>query len=506
MLLINCLLSIACSYRLLLSYQQSGYKSLCLGYYNYSALSLGIFIAIITVMSFLADLIYEITSIYYINGSIVLVLLVIYMYYIFKSPFKKPLVFTKRLLRLVAVTVVLIILMQLIYFTKARNLVWLTFSILPLFIILADRVLMPLEKTINYRYLNNARLSLDRSGLIKIGITGSYGKTTIKNILRDILSRRYNVVATPSSFNTPLGIARATNQIDHDTEIFIAEMGARRRGDIKELTDIVKPTIGIVSGVNNQHLETFKTIETTMQTKYELIENLTGDKFAVVNSDNQYTLKMSLKGIPCTKVGFNKESDYVIDNIITSTYGTSFDLLYSNKKIELSTRLLGRHNALNIALCIPVALYLNVSAEDIKNAVYNLKPVSHRLELIQGARGITIIDDTYNSNPDGAKAALGVLEEFKGRKVIVTPGLIELGKVSRDENIKLGEEIGKICDLVILIESAQTEYILKGLGDYNKSKILTYKSLKDATVEFSKILQDNDVMLMLNDLPDSVGG
>lgn len=506
MIILNAIISLVCTYRLLLSLQQSNYKTLAINGYNNSSLTFGLISMILAVVAMSIDLFLRAIIIFYTFGAMVLLLMVIQIYYIFRERYKKPLVFTYRLIRLIITLSIIIIAYQLLYFTEFRCLIWGIYLLLPLFIRLALLILSPIEKLNNRKYIKQAEQRLLRSKAIKIGITGSFGKTTVKNILAEILMRKYKVVVTPSSFNTPLGIARASQNITDNTEIFIAEMGARHKGDIAELAKIVRPEIGIVTGVNNQHMETFKNIDITASTKYELIEGLEGMKYAIVNSDNPYTLAMSEKGIPCELAGEAEIADYRIANIRISTYGTTFDLLYRDTTISLSTRLLGSHNAINIALCVGVAIKLGVDINDIKAAVYDLKPVAHRLELIQGTRGITIIDDTYNSNPDGAAAALRVLEAFQGRKVIVTPGLVELGDMSKEENINLGRRIADICDLIILIKSKQTAYIREGLGKLDQDKILEYKSLKEATIDFGKVLRNNDILLLLNDLPDSIGG
>lgn len=506
MIILNAVLAIVCSYRMLMTFQQSGYKRLGILDYNNSYFVFGLISMVISIIAFSLDLFLRNTLIFYTAGAIVLFIMVLCVYQTFRVKYKKPLVFTKRVFRLIAVFSLLCAAYQLLYFTEFRCFVWSIYLFTPFFILLSKIILSPLEKINNNRYIRNAKNKLIESKAIKIGITGSFGKTSVKNILKEILSRKYSVLMTPESYNTPLGIAITAQSLTGSIEIFIAEMGARHKGDIKELTDIVRPEIGIVTGVNNQHMETFRNIENTAKTKYELIEGLTGRKFAVVNADNKYTLDMCGMGTPLKTAGFNKEGDIVIDNLKTSVFGTTFDLLLDGEVLPLKTRLLGGHNAVNIALSAGVAIELGVSLSDIQAAVFDLKGVPHRLELIQGTRGITIIDDTYNSNPDGAAAALQVLEQFEGRKVIVTPGLIELGAKTAEENIKLGNIIRTICDRVILIRSKGIKYIKEGLKNYPVEKIIEYNSLKEATADFSKILKNNDILLLLNDLPDSLGG
>lgn len=507
MVIVNVIFAVAVSYRLFLAFQQSGYKTLKLLQYNNKTLKFGFISLLIAFLGFILDINYPNKNFYYIVGAIILIFELFHIVIIYKTIYIKPLAYTKRLTRLLIVYIIIIISFNMLYFSRVRMLIFGVYILLPIFVKLSYFICYPLDYAINHKHILRAKTILDRDNLLKIGITGSYGKTTIKNILEQILSYDYNVVATPHSYNTPLGIAKSTDKVDIDTQIFIAEMGARHRGDIKELCDIVQPEIAIITGINSQHQETFKSIENTCNTKYELIENLRGRKLAIFNGDNEYTSQMAsnTKGIKSIVVG-SDEVDGIVKNIKTSTTGTQFELLYNNTSIRLSTRLLGRHNSLNIAICGVIALELDMDIIDIVKAVANLKPIEHRLQLINGARGITIIDDSYNCNPDGAIAALEVLQDFNSRKIIITPGMVELGEMSCQENKKLGERIAKVCDVVILIRCEMTKYIIEGLGKVNMNNVHQFNSLREATTNFSKLLKSGDTLLILNDLPDSIGG
>ncbi|MGI6700953.1 MAG: UDP-N-acetylmuramoyl-tripeptide--D-alanyl-D-alanine ligase [Christensenellales bacterium] len=505
MLFLNAALVIACSYRLFLAFQQSGYKKLMLFSYNTVFFQLGLISAVLSVVAASVDIILLNKYVFYTTGAVIMFIAVIFIYLTYKNNYKKPLVFTRRAVRLIIVFCLLIIAYHLLYFTDIRCMVWAAYLFAPLLIKLSYFILYPFEKLNNIRYIKKATLKLRQSDAIKIGITGSYGKTSVKNILYHILSRKYNALMTPQSFNTPLGIARAVDDLKPETQIFIAEMGARRKKDIKELSEIIRPEIGIITGINCQHLETFKSVDNISRTKFDLISALSGRKLAVINADNQIVLKYAEeRGINAIKVG-SSDADLIISDVKSDALGSSFGVVYKDNRIELKTRLLGAHNAINISLAIAVAVELDVPVKDIKAAVFDLAPVPHRQELIKGMRGITIIDDTYNSNPDGARSALETLKSFPGRKVVLTPGLVELGKSGADENRKLGNLIKQIADTVILIKSDWIEYISEGLWGYDGT-IRIYNSLKDATADFHKLLNDHDTLLLLNDLPDSMGG
>lgn len=363
------------------------------------------------------------------------------------------------------------------------------------------------ERLNNLRYERRSRRILaKRPDLIKIGITGSYGKTSVKNILSAILSTEYNVLSTPASYNTPMGISKTLKSLDQSHEVFIAEMGARRKGDIKKLMRIVRPTHTILTGVNDQHLETFKTRENILREKSYVISMLTGDGFSVASD----TVKARLEGLKIKKItvrmpvyaGFDKSSDVVASNVRVTESGSRFSLEFDGKTYLCETPLLGFHNIEDIALAAALAFGLDVRPDRIVSAISSLEPIPHRMQLIEG-NGIRIIDDTFNSNPDGARASLDVMDLFEGRKVVVTPGLVELGESEYEENYKLGKRVCESADVIMLIGEKRSEPLRRAIRDAEfAGEVYTYDSLKQAENDFRKVLRLNDVLLLLNDLPD----
>jgi UDP-N-acetylmuramoyl-tripeptide--D-alanyl-D-alanine ligase len=379
--------------------------------------------------------------------------------------------------------------------------VWLALIFCPFFCYAAFMILKPFETLNNKKYVENARKILRQNKtLTRIGITGSFGKTSCKNILNEMLSKMYNVSATKASYNTPLGIASAVNDINGATDIFIAEMGARKTGDIKELAEIVRPTYAIITGVTRQHMETFKTLQNIYQEKQELVNAIPETGFCVFNGENCYAKHMYYK---CrTKkciVGFDSSYDIFADNIKTASDGSSFEIVYQSKRLECQTKLLGKHNILNILLSFAVAKQFFVSDEQLQQTIAALQPVSHRMEIIQ-ANGISIIDDSYNCNIEGAAAALEALKDFDGRKVVFSQGIVETDK--DDINIFLGRLIAKIADIVILCGSNQ-QAIKSGLvsGGF-EGEVHMFKDLRTVQKNFRSILRKGDVLLIQNDLPD----
>lgn len=344
-----------------------------------------------------------------------------------------------------------------------------------------------------------------------IGITGSFGKTSTKFITGTILKEKYRVLNTPESYNTPMGLSTIiNNELSDKHQVFIAEMGARNIGDIRDLAELTKPKIGVITSIGPTHLETFKNLDNIMKTKYELIEELPTDGVAIFNYDDEHIKKLADKTFK-EKILYGMEDreklDIFAEDVEVSERGSTFTI--KDKKgnsIRCTTKLLGKHNIYNILAGVCVALAMGLNFQEIKRGIEKIKPIPHRLNIINPGTGITIIDDAFNSNPMGAKAALEVLSQFQGgRKIIVTPGMVELGTMEEDANREFGMNIGKVCDFVILVGEKRTIPIYEGLMEvgYNKDNIFVVNSLDEATKVIQKIAAPKDVILFENDLPDN---
>ena len=436
---------------------------------------------------------------------------------------KVPLVLTRRMVRLMITYAFLIIIFSLILIYgvnllaipfRKNLLANFRYAILclcpmavPFLLLIAYYINEPFEKRNNLKYVKNCKLKLQSAdGLIKIGITGSYGKTTVKEILKTLLSEKYNVLSTPASYNTPLGICKTVKHLTPSHDVFIAEMGARRVGDIKELTEIVNPTIAVITGITSQHLETFKLFENVKKTKYELIENMNGGK-AVFNADNKFTreffndctFEKRLAGIDKSAKPYVYASDIEINS-----QGSTFTLHVGKKSQKVTTTLLGNHNVSNICMAVAVADYLGLTIGEICAGISRVKPIEHRLQLISSQNGITILDDSYNANPEGVKCALDTLKQFSGKKIVVTPGIVEIGIHENEQNFSFGLHLSKVADYVILVGRGRTLRIREGLlfGEFNTDNIIMANSLDDAKNKLSSIATSGDVVLFENDLPD----
>ena len=472
----------------------------------------------------LSSFVFCISSYFYLNELYVLqlilftVLLIIRISLAVKTHKKsiKKLVVTARIKRLFVteflILLALILLSQFIKNETASEILlivcFMLSSISPLLVYLALILTKPIETIVSNYYINDAKKILrSHKNLKVIGITGSYGKTTTKFILNRILSEKFNTVCTPQSFNTPMGVVRTVRTLlKPQTEVFICEMGAKKLGDIKEICEIAKPQMAIITSVGKQHLDTFGNEENVFKTKFELydfVKNKGGKTFVNLDSEGiKSRLDTTLEGI----VPFGNNTEYFADNIKYSDFGSTFDLNLKGDKISVRTALLGTHAVADIVSAAAVAHTLGVSAEDIRFAIASLKATEHRLELKPFKMGSLLIDDAYNSNPEGCLEAVRVLSHFEDRtKVIITPGLIELGDKEYECNYNLGLEAAKHCDIIILVGKNRSKPMRDAIATTNfpQDKVFVASSFKEAIDIYMPFCNEKSVVLLENDLPDN---
>ena len=434
-------------------------------------------------------------------------------FYCFSEKFKTPLVYTMRVKRLFATNIILfaIIATLAVLFagTWAMAIIGAALVLSNLIMLLANIVNTPIEKAINRHYYNDAKRIIESNkGLIVIGVTGSFGKTSTKNYLAGVLAEKYNILVTPGNFNTLLGVIRTIREhLRPYHQVFIVEMGAKQTNDIKEICDLVHPTIGIVTAVGEMHLETFKTIENIQNTKFELINSLPADGLGVINNDSQYISSYNGITSPCKLIRYavDGNGDYKATDVRYGANGVSFTL---NGGEQFNSRLLGAGNLLNILAATAVADHLGVPVNKQKNAIARLQPVEHRLSM-KVSNGITVLDDAYNSNPQGAKMALGVLKGFTvgegNKRIVITPGFVEMGTRQAQANKELGRTIAQSCDYAIVVNATNRDAIKSGIDDGGlpQEKYFLADSLNHAHAHLAQILKAGDVVLYENDLPDN---
>lgn len=458
----------------------------------------------------------------------------------------KSIVFTRRMIRGLALSLILGIIecFVFVYYLPIN----LSIILIPIFMILnflnvyiSDVLLIPIEYLIGVYYISKAKKKLnDNKKLIKIGITGSFGKTSVKEILVTILKEEFVTLGTPKSFNTPFGITKTINSnLENGDELFVCELGAKKRGEVKYLCNLLNLDCGIVTSVGRQHMKTFGSLENIFRTKKELPDALHG-KVCVFNLMNIYTSRMYeeyvgkkigvfalthvdfeiargyIKNVDrCCKCNnfflskvfylFPKKNNYYAKRIICSENGCKFEIYYNkNFLVNIDVKLIGIHNVINIVLAVALACELGESLKNITIGLGKIESIKARLERIQLSNGAIVINNGYNSNIDSAKYTLGVLSVFdRVNKVVITPGIVE----TNDDftyNVKFGEMIGKIATRVIVVKGKNKDALLSGLvnSGYDMCNVKCVSTFLDAKKEIDMANGDY-VFLIENDLPDN---
>lgn len=390
----------------------------------------------------------------------------------------------------------------------------------PLWLVLGNLVMLPVEASLRRRYLRRAARVLNEIHPTVIGITGSYGKTSTKSIVAHLLNGRYKAYPTPKSYNTLMGISMSINTDlaeDRGVDYFICEMGAYIPGEIQRIAELVHPTIGIEIEIGPQHLERFGTLENVAVAKYELIKALPPDGVACFNMDSSHVRAMAERGYPATRIGVSKTADpanpppgvhLVASDVRETLDGLRFMLTDTRNSAAaaIETPLLGEHNVTNLLLAAAVALHEGMTLPEIVRRARTLQPAESRLARQTTASGITLINDAYSANPVGIVGALNVLALHEsGRRLLITPGMVELAERQDEENRRLGElAAGKATD-VILVGPARTAPIRDGLlaAGFPEDRLHTVEGLRDAIHWYENNLKAGDTVLFLNDLPDT---
>ncbi len=441
--------------------------------------------------------------------------------------FKKPLVYTARVKRMMTTFFIIYAIFLIWAFLLAKDgmvgadkyvpfgirepyfilntVVWLT----PILVPLANIINKPLEKSIQKWYINDAKKMLAACpNLHKVGITGSYGKTSMKFYLSELLSSQYETLKTPESFNTPMGVTITVRRDLKPThEYFICEMGARRVHEIKELCDIANPHDGIITSVGPQHLETFGSIENVVNTKFELADSISALGKIYLNGDNELIRKKAPDYPNAVTYGLREGNDWRAADVTVSDRGTEFTVISSEgQTCRYTTKLLGEHNVQNLLGAIAYAVGTGIPMEKLVLPVKRIAAVPHRLQLLDKGNGVTFIDDAYNSNPNGCRAALAVLGLFDACRILVTPGMVELGAKQEELNYEFGQEAAKVCDYIVLVGKNQTVPIYNGIkaSGYDMEKVYVADNLNDALAKVQVYQTDKKkIVLLENDLPDN---
>lgn len=426
---------------------------------------------------------------------------------------KKPLVLTARVKRLLACELGLAVLLSVAAWLLWNPLCLLVLSVYacltPWLDAWCNALNAPVERRIAQKYIDEAREIVQSiPGLTVVGITGSFGKTSTKHYLYALLSAHRHVYMTPGNFNTTLGVTRAIREGLLPThQIFLCEMGARHVGDIADICRLVRPDLGVITAIGEQHLETFGSLENIARTKLELYDAVRekGGE-TVLNWDCRAVSARSYEG-GIIRCGSGEDCDYRLSGIQFGPRGSAFTMTAPDGTCaQFETRLLGKANLQDVALAIATAHRLGIRLDALRMPVARLQSVAHRLEL-KNAGAYTLIDDAYNSNPQGAAIALETLAGFPaGGRIVITPGLVELGERERQLNTELGRRAADCCDYAILIGQRQAPPIREGLlsAGFAESRITVFDDVQDG-LRYAASLPGGQrrTVLLLNDLPDS---
>ena len=393
----------------------------------------------------------------------------------------------------------------------------------PLWLVLGNLLMTPVEAYLRQRFIQRAKGVLAQVRPKVIGITGSYGKTTTKVFLRDILSGRYKTYATPKSYNTMMGVCIAINNDmanDYSIEYFICEMGAYIPGEIARICSLTPPDISIVIEVGPQHLERFGSLENIAIAKYEIIKALKPEGLGIFNYDNPYVRQMYERKHPQHRIAVSTQLSpeqaraipegprFIADDIQETLTGLAFRVtdLHTEKQEIFFAPVVGRHNVLNIVLATAIAVHEGMTLKDVALRVRALTPAESRLVRQTDEQGILLINDAYSANPVGIVSALNVLNLYQnGRRVVITPGMVELGDLHEQENRRLGVLATQYATDIILVGEKQTAPIQAGVRSTNfpPERLQVVQTLSEALTWYKQHLTAGDTVLFLNDLPDT---
>lgn len=373
--------------------------------------------------------------------------------------------------------------------------------IVPYTLFILMLILNGLQIPVEWYIIGKAKRILRNHPAVKIAVAGSYGKTTMREILKTVISSGKRVAAPSGSHNTPLGIARFIEHLRGDEEVLIFEFGEYYPGDIMRLCKFVEPQWGVITGVNEAHLERFGSLQNAANTIFELADFLK-DKPVYVNGANALVRSHKKPShIPYDPSG---AGDWKVESAETGIEGTAIDFSHDETTLRVQSKLLGLHQVGPLACAADIASKLGLSDEQIRHGISRTRPFEHRLQpRVDG--GVVMIDDSYNGNPDGARVAIEFLRTLEGRRRwYVTPGLVETGTRKEEVHKTIGRQLAEAgIEKVVLMRDSVTPFIEQGLKEagYNgeiiwfDDALLAYKTLPTLTVA-------GDVVLIQNDWPD----
>lgn len=340
--------------------------------------------------------------------------------------------------------------------------------------------------------LDLAKFYRAKLGLKVIGVTGSCGKTSTKDLIAALLSEKYKVFKTKGNFNNQIGLPLMVLELDKSIDVAVLEMGMSDLGEIDILANCARPDIAVITNIGLSHIENLKTQDNILKAKSEIFNYFNENNILIINGEDEYLSKIKNKCFEIIKIGYNHEYDINAYNIILREDNSTFNISLDNQEYKFDLPMPGKHNILNCMLAIGVAKKLNVTIEEMIKGINNLEATSMRLEIIKNRSNI-IINDCYNASPDSMKSSLDVLNTYKDkRKVAILGTMNELGDESIKAHIEIGEYAKDKVDLLIAIGKYKNEY-KKG---YSKENIIIFETKEEFINKKETIIKKNDVILV----------
>jgi len=427
---------------------------------------------------------------------------------------KKPLAMTMRARRIYAIALVLSAAIGVAAALASRYvLVWIVaVQLVPLSLVAANLLLAPFETAVQRRYWREAHDKLKRIDPMVIAVTGSYGKTSVKHILGHVLEIAAPTLITPGSVNTAMGIARVIRErLQPHHRYFVVEMGAYGPGSIRRLCALTPPKMGIITAIGMAHYERFKSLETVAEAKFELADAAAANAGKVIAAADVLEFAAPRRfaeahpGMLLT-VGSEDGAAVAIADMRQGIDGVAVSVIWQGKPYELRAPLFGLQQGKNLALAFAAACTLGLAPEDVVASLRSTPQIAHRLEVKREASGATLIDDAYNSNPVGFAAALEVLDVLRrpgGRRILVTPGMVELGAAHDEEHRRIGRLAASHVDVLVAVAPHRVAPLAQSFAEAAPSaEIVSCLGFAEAQAWMARNVATGDVVLLENDLPD----
>jgi UDP-N-acetylmuramoyl-tripeptide--D-alanyl-D-alanine ligase len=426
---------------------------------------------------------------------------------------KKKLVLTPRAQKVLLVAAAILAVCAIsVSLASSRTLMWIIpVQEIPFTLVVANLLLTPFERRLQQRFWNEAHSKLVSLKPVVVGITGSYGKTSTKHLLGHILELQAPTLITPGSVNTPMGIARIVReQLGPHHRFFVCEMGAYGPGSIARLCRLAPPNYGVITAIGMAHYERFKTLDTVASAKFELAVAAAANHGKVIVAapvlQFQAAANFYKEHRDSTLVVGPEAADLQILSSSQTETGIQSEVIWKGAPYLLKAPIYGQHHASNMAIAFATACVLGVMPEDAVVALASVPQISHRLEVKRGTGGATLIDDAYNSNPVGFHSALHLLSALRkngGRRVLVTPGMVEMGTRHDEEHRNVGRLAGEHVDVLLPVVPTRIATLTDGFRTANpKGVVVECDNFAAAQKWMDANLHAEDVVLLENDLPD----